>query len=340
MSDVLDRIEESLELAALTTIGLGGVARYFVDVSSSEDLQVALDFADDKDLPVYILGGGSNTIFADEGFDGLVIRVRIGGIEWLEDGRVAVGAGEVWDDFVWQCVERGQAGVECLAGIPGLVGATPMQNVGAYGAQVADVIERVEVLDRETGGVRWLSGEECGFGYRTSRFKTTDAGRFVILRVSFVLQPGGAVNIRYGELSAVVGENAKDLRSVAEAVVGLRAKKSMIIDEHDPHSRSCGSFFTNPVILEDAATVLQADFPEVRMFAVPEGAKVSAAWLVEQAGFAKGYKYKGVGVSENHSLALVNYGGTRAELLELAEMIRAAVQEKFGVWLLIEPVVV
>jgi UDP-N-acetylmuramate dehydrogenase len=326
-------------------MGLGGEARYFVACATVQELEEALAFAKEKRLPVFMLGGGSNTVFADEGFAGLVIRPLLTGIAFSSDGLVTVQAGEVWDDFVEACVERNLAGIECLSGIPGLVGAVPVQNVGAYGQRVSDVIERVAVLNRETLAVAEMSNAECAFSYRHSRFKGRDAGRYIILSVTFQLSPGGAPTLVYPQLQQAAGENPT-LARTRQAVIAVRRTKSMVVDPADPHSRSCGSFFTNVVLttaeLAELEQRYRAQGGEDVIPSFPEGdnLKIPAAWLVEQAGFEKGTRRDGVGVSPNHALALVNYGGTARELLALAEEIQRGVEATFGITLACEPVVV
>jgi UDP-N-acetylmuramate dehydrogenase len=310
----------------------------------------ALTWARERDLRTVILGGGSNVVFADAGFPGLVLRVAIGGLEF-RDGpapEIVAGAGVEWDALVRGAVERGWAGVECLSGIPGTVGGTPIQNVGAYGQEVAQTIVSVSCLDRETLERRVFGPEECGFGYRMSRFKRADRDRYVVLGVAFRLERGGAPRLEYPELRAAEERagGADDLSRVRETVLGLRRGKSMVLDPSDPNTRSAGSFFMNPVVPRDAFADLQVRWQALggtgRLPAFPSdaGVKLSAAWLVEQAGFAKGYRRGGVGVSSRHSLALVNYGGTAAELIALADEIAATVKERFGVRLEMEPQVI
>lgn len=353
-------MREHVALADYTTIHLGGPARYFTECESMDDLREALSFAREHQLPVHILGGGSNSIFADEGFVGLVIAIRLQGITFEENGVVEAAAGEEWDHFVAKTIEQGLAGLECLSGIPGLVGATPIQNVGAYGQEVAEVIESVTALHRRTGEVTTFSNAECQFAYRSSRFKLADADTYIIASVRYTLRTDGVPTLRYPQLietmQTIVGSNTsgKDaLRHVRDAVLQLRRSKSMVIDEADKNSRSCGSFFVNPVISKKQLAALQQDYPDIPFFTseeTPHGSaatdwvdthvKIPAAWLVEQAGFAKGFQEHGVGISERHPLALVNQGGTTAALLRLAATIQDKVENQFGVRLEREPVVV
>ena len=345
-------------LSPFTTIGLGGAARLFATCTSEADLREALTDARREQVRVHILGGGSNTIFPDGGFPGLVIHTAMTGVEFTERGAqllVRAAAGEPWDRFVEACVNRGLGGLECLSGIPGLVGATPIQNVGAYGQEVADTILSVEALDRSTLAPVSIPGQECRFGYRTSRFRQEDAGRYVITAVTFSLTPNAPPSLRYAELRRAV-EQSVDLRTleggrpaltaVRAAVLALRRGKSMVVDPADPESRSVGSFFTNPIVSPDIFTALDQQWRETGNAGViphfPAGAsvKIPAAWLVEQSGFTKGYARGGVGVSRRHALALVNRGGTTAELLALAGEIERAVHSRFGIQLEREPVIV
>ena len=309
-------------------------------------------------MPVQVMGGGSNLIFADEGFAGLVMRIGLQGVDFEDGGRACVvraQGGEDWDGLVRDCVERGLGGIECLAGIPGWVGATPMQNVGAYGQEVKEVITAVKALERETLEVVEFGPGECGFGYRQSRFKNEDAGRYIIVEVDYSLKKEGTPQLRYEELRRYVAEKGDGgglgsgrgaLQAVRQAVLALRRGKSMVVDAEDPNARSAGSFFLNPVVSQEQFGAIEERWAAmggeggVPAFDDGEGVKVSAAWLVERAGFAKGYRLGGVGVSEKHALALVNRGGTTRELLQLAERIRGGVEEVFGVQLEREPVAV
>ncbi len=336
-------IERDVPLSPLTTIELGGVAQYFVECTTHEQVRRALLHAATEGLAVHILGGGSNTIFSDDGFHGLVLRVNLRGVEFnvasdLVMARVA--SGENWDGFVRQCVDAGYVGLEALSGIPGFVGATPMQNVGAYGQEVAQTIVSVKALDRDTLAVVEFSNEECGFQYRGSRFKYDDRDRYVILEVTYKLQVGGAPTVAYDQVAEVVGDNPS-VTAVREAVLGLRKQKSMVIDAGDSNTKSCGSFFLNPIVSDDQLESLRQQVAEeVRVFPEGGGSKLSAAWLIEKAGYKKGEVRGGVGISDNHVLALVNRGGTTKELLAFAEEIQAAVYKQFGIELVREPIVV
>lgn len=339
-------------LAPRTTFGLGGPARQLVEATDEDDVVEALQWAEGQGLPVLVLGGGSNLVVADGGFDGLVVHMALRGIEPRRSvGRVElrVAAGEPWDVLVAQTVLEGWAGLECLSGIPGSTGATPIQNVGAYGQEVAEVISAVHVWDRRTRRRRVLAPPECRFGYRDSAFKRDPEGA-VVLAVDLVLRPGGAPTLRYAELArAFEGRARPSLPEVRERVLALRRSKSMVIDPEDPNHRSAGSFFTNPVVEAAVADALVEQAlregvvehaAAVPRFAADGGrVKLAAAWLIEAAGFRKGERRGAVGISSRHALALVHHGGGRtSELLALAEEIRTRVRERFGVALEPEPV--
>jgi UDP-N-acetylmuramate dehydrogenase len=345
-------LQENVPLSGYSTIGLGGMARYFAFCRSQNDLLRALEFAENRSLNVQILGGGSNTLFADAGFNGVVVKVALLDISYREDGEwclVTAAAGEDWGPFVQGCLQRGLAGLECLSGIPGAVGATPIQNVGAYGQEVADTIVTVYALDRETRAPISFTEKECEFGYRQSRFKGKDKDRYIVTAVTFRLRRNGLPSIRYPELRKYIessidlhalGAGRAALEAVAEAVVALRKKKSMVIDPSDPQSKSLGSFFMNPVLSEAAFARLRQQCGDVPSFPAEGGVKVPAAWLVEHAGFRRGYSVGGAAISANHALALVNLGTTTSELLSLARRIQEGVRKQFDVTLEMEPVVV
>lgn len=351
-------IRTAIPLSAYTTIGIGGNARYFVSCRTPDEVYEALSFAAQKRLRVHILGSGSNTIFADAGFDGLVIKVELRGLSFIERGNsvhIRAGAGEDWDRLVQACVDRKLTGIECLSGIPGLVGATPIQNVGAYGQEVGETIVRLKTLDRRTLDAVEFSGAECGFGYRMSRFKAEYAGKFVITEVEFRLPREAKPEVRYPELQALLeslqqkgtpSEGAVTPSSIRAAVLALRRKKSMVIDPADPNTKSVGSFFMNPVVSPERFREVQETWERwggkgpVPTYPAGESLKIPAAWLVEHAGYRKGHRKGNVGVSENHSLALVNRGGTARELLDLAAEIQEAVSAKFSIHLECEPVIV
>jgi UDP-N-acetylmuramate dehydrogenase len=347
-------IRDDVPLAPLTTLDLGGRARHLVDAATEEAVIEALRWASARGLRAFILGGGSNVVVADRGFDGLVVRVTARGRAFATVGdetRVTAAAGEPWDDLVADTVARGLAGLECLSGIPGLVGATPVQNVGAYGQEVADTIRAVRVLDRGDGSIADLSPEACAFAYRDSAFRRAP-DRWVVLAVTFGLRAGGAPTLRYRELAdALAGDGAPTLATTRAAVIALRRRKSMVLDAADPNRRSAGSFFTNPIVDADVAERLAAraaaeglaptaaDVP--RWPAGPGRVKLSAGWLIERAGIAKGLRAGAVGVSTRHALALVHHGGgTTAALVALARTVRDAVAARFGVTLAPEPIFV
>lgn len=346
------QLREHVPLAPYTTLGLGGKARYFIECDSEEQVRAALAHAAERRLSVYVLGGGSNVVFLDSGFPGLVLRITIGGME-LRDGaspEVRAGAGVDWDTLVHGVVARGWTGVECLSGIPGTVGGTPIQNVGAYGQEIAETVMSVACLDRTTLERRTFTAGECAFGYRDSRFKRADRGRYVVLEVTLRLARERRPRIRYPELERAVAElggletvaPGEAVRLVRDAVLALRRRKSMVLDPADPNTRSAGSFFTNPVLSAAAFAELEQRWERIPSFPADGGVKVPAAWLVEQAGFPKGYRRRGSGaaISTSHALALVNLGGTSADLLELAEQVRAGVEQQFGIRLAYEPEVV
>jgi UDP-N-acetylmuramate dehydrogenase len=334
----------SRRLAELTTLRLGGPAARFVEARDEDAIVAAVRSADAAGEPLLVLAGGSNLVVADEGFPGTVLHLLSRGVEPTAHGRVTVQAGEPWDDFVAAAVDRGVAGIECLSGIPGSVGATPIQNVGAYGQEVAETVAAVRVLDRRAGAILELGPEDCGFAYRSSRFKR-EPGRWVVLSVSFHLHPGEqSAPIRYAELARTlgveIGERAP-LRDVREAVLGLRRGKGMVVDPDDPDSVSAGSFFTNPILTAEAFEALERRAGErPPAWPEPDGrTKTSAAWLIERAGFTKGYgDPQRIAISSKHTLALTNRGaGTAAGLVALAREIAGGVRVRFGVRLVPEP---
>ncbi|MDI9580481.1 MAG: UDP-N-acetylmuramate dehydrogenase [Thermobispora sp.] len=338
-----------VRLAPYTTLRVGGPARAFAEAGSAEELIGLVAGADRDGEPVLVLGGGSNLVVADEGFAGLVVRVRSRGVAVSAEGErvvVTAEAGEDWDALVARCVAEGLAGIECLSGIPGLAGATPIQNVGAYGQEVAQTITSVRVYDRRAGATTVLTPEECRFGYRHSLFKE-DPGRYVVLSVSYALTRSPlSTPIAYRELAAALGVEQGERAPLAEvraAVLELRRRKGMVLDPGDPDTRSAGSFFTNPILTREQAAELELRAPGFPRWDMPDGTvKVPAAWLIENAGFPKGYARGRARISTKHTLAITNPSGeaTAREVLALAREIRAGVQEKFGVELVNEPVMV
>jgi UDP-N-acetylmuramate dehydrogenase len=333
--------DSAIPLAGMTTLRLGGPARRLVTASSADEVVAAVGAADASGDRVLVLAGGSNVVVPDAGFDGTVLLVRSSGVRAVRDGdtvAATVAAGHDWDAFVaWTVAER-LAGVECLSGVPGSAGATPIQNVGAYGQEVADTVTAVTAYDRSSGEVVTLTPAECGFTYRHSIFKGRD--RYVVLDVTFRLRPGAASGpLRFGELTRVLGVPAGGAAApadVREAVLGLRRGKGMVLDPDDPDTWSVGSFFTNPV-------VPIADVPaEAPRFDAGDGlVKTSAAWLIEHAGFTRGYGRDGVSLSTKHTLALTNRGtGTTGALLSLAREVRDGVRATFGITLVNEPVLI
>ena len=336
-------------LAGYTTLGVGGAARWFADAADEATLLDALRWARARGIPLRVLGGGSNLVVADRGVEALVVRMALRGVtSRAVDGAVDVtaAAGEPWDDFVRLTVERGWAGLECLSGIPGLVGATPMQNVGAYGQEVSDTITRVRVLDTRDGSVADVPAAECGFSYRDSAFKRREPGRFVVLAVTYRLRPGGAPMLGYADVARDIGARgltAPTLSDVRTSVLAIRRAKSMVLVPGDPNRHSCGSFFTNPIVTPDVATRVaeRAGDANVPRWAQPDGGvKLSAAWLIERAGFRRGQREGAVGLSTAHALAIVAHDGARAtEVLTFARRLQETVVERFGVTLALEPAV-
>ncbi|MDQ1688166.1 MAG: UDP-N-acetylmuramate dehydrogenase, partial [Frankiaceae bacterium] len=322
-----------MNLSELTTLQLGGPAGELVEAATEQQLLDALA----TDQPLLVVGGGSNLVVGDGGFEGRVVLVRTRGVEVLDTSDCAgvtirVAAGEPWVDVVTRAVTEGWSGIECLAGIPGSTGATPIQNVGAYGQEVASTVAAVRTVERATGRIRTFANADCGFGYRTSRFKA-HPNEYVVLSVDFqlALSPHSEP-IRYDELAARLSVGIGDrapLADVASAVLALRRGKGMVLDPTDPDTRSAGSFFTNPVLAGEDVPAGAPTWPQ------PDGSvKTSAAWLIEQAGFGRGWGEGAAGISTKHTLALVNRGGaTTAELLDCARAIRAGVFGKFGVLL-------
>jgi UDP-N-acetylmuramate dehydrogenase len=338
-------------LSDLTTLRLGGPAGELVRATTEAALLDAVRRADASGTPLLLVAGGSNLVVADEGFAGTVVHIATRGIDVVgPDGAsptcggatVTVAAGESWDALVARAVDRGWVGIEALSGIPGSVGATPVQNVGAYGQEVADTIASVRTWDRVDRAQRTFAAADCGFGYRTSRFKQ-DPARYVVLSVTFQFRTGElSEQVRYAELARALGVEVGDrvlMRDVREAVLRLRGAKGMVLDDDDHDTWSAGSFFTNPMLPPDVADRLPAEAPR---WAQPDGSvKTSAAWLIEHAGFGRGYGNDRVALSAKHTLALTNRGTARtADLLALAAEVRAGVERRYGVRLVNEPVLV
>lgn len=361
-------IQENIPLAPLTTFKVGGPARYFADCITESEVQQAVTYAAEQKLPLFVLGGGSNLIIADEGWPGLVLKVSIRGIGETATGFFRVGAGEDWDKFVARAVKENYAGVECMSGIPGTVGGTPVQNVGAYGQEVAETIVYVRVLEIATGKIIELNKSECGFSYRNSIFNNHERGRYIVLWVAYQLTHNGEPHIEYADLknyfsrSSAPGspsragfgsardgvEEPPDLQQVRDAVREIRRSKAMLIVEGDEDCRSAGSFFKNPIVgRADADRIEQlaqqrAPGKTLPRYPAPEGqVKLPAAWLVEQAGFHKGYSRGPVGISSKHSLAIINRGGATAkDILALKDEIQKKVLDVWAIKLQPEPVLV
>lgn len=346
----IDDLRENVPLAAFTTFGIGGPARYFVEAKNEAEIIRAFEFANDNSLDIFVLGGGSNILVSDAGINALVIHIATKGIRATgtdNGGRrlVTAAAGEDWDVFVQYCVENDLAGVECLSGIPGLVGGTPIQNVGAYGQEVSETIVSVRCFDRSSGGVLELSNIECGFSYRKSIFNSTHKERFIVLEVTYALVPNGPPKLVYRDLKKIFSEEEKvSLAETREEVLRIRRMKSMVIDPDDPNSRSAGSFFKNPemtvaAFAELASRAERLAVGEPPQFLINENTiKVPAAWIIENSGISKGFRIGNAAVSANHALALVNLGGAAAaDILDLKERIQTNVLETFGVELFPEP---
>lgn len=343
-------IRENVQLAPYTTMKIGGRARFFVRADDEDDVVSAVQFARSQNLPLFVLGGGSNVLIADNEFDGLVIKIGLSGFVFhvpssksvLDPNSklVTAGAGEDWDKFVAFCVDSDLAGVECLSGIPGLVGGTPVQNVGAYGQEVSETIVSVCCLEIETLRFVTITNSECGFSYRKSIFNSTDIGRYIVLGVTFSLKENGEPKIVYKDIREYFGERKPSLSEVRETVLSIRRAKSMVINEDDPNSRSAGSFFKNPIVSRETFASIRAEFDSVPSFSVDqENVKIPAAWLIENAGFGKGYALGRAGISSKHTLAIINRGGANAaDILALKDEIQAAVKSKFDITLTPEPI--
>jgi UDP-N-acetylmuramate dehydrogenase len=341
-------LQEQVALADWCTLDVGGPARWFVSAASEATIVEALGWADAHHVEVIVLGGGSNVVIADDGFPGLILQIAIRGIDRMAEGATtlfSVGSGEPWDEFVASTVEAGCAGLECLSGIPGLVGGTPVQNVGAYGQEVSSTIRSVRAIETASRRSVTIEAQECGFGYRTSRFKHVDAGRFIVTAVEYALSQNGAPTIAYADVVKYFGDRAgaaPSLSDVRAAIIEIRSRKGMVIRDGNPANRSCGSFFINPIVGCDHFDRIAASVRGEKVPHYPTGGarvKVPAAWLIEHAGFARGYEHGRVGISPFQAQALINRGGASAEdVLTFAVAIKRAVWERFGVALVPEPV--
>lgn len=345
------KILENVRLAPFTTLDVGGPARYFTAVETEDQVLSAFRFAAEKDIDIFVLGGGSNILISDRGFGGLVVRIALKGTVFEQPvkptpsvTRLTAAGGEVWDNLVAATVERGLAGFECLSGIPGSVGGTPVQNVGAYGQEVSETIVSVRCFDRRDGRIVELSNSDCRFSYRRSIFNSVEIGRYVVLAVTYELKNSGKPKLIYKDLLEIFRNREPSLPETREAVLGIRRAKSMVIDDKDPNSRSVGSFFKNPVVKRTEIERFRAvsGLASVPWFQAEDGfAKIPAAWLIENAGFAKGFRFGNAGISEHHTLALVNFGSAAAaEILKLKDLIQSGVEAKFGIRLEPEPILV
>jgi UDP-N-acetylmuramate dehydrogenase len=345
-------VAERVPLAPLTTLGVGGAARWFVEATNETAVRAACTWARERGVALRVLGGGSNLVVADAGVDALVVRVALRGLTHREHGgaiELTAAAGEPWDGVVAHGVGRGWAGLECLSGIPGLVGATPIQNVGAYGQEVSDTVVGVRALDTRDGEIVTFAAADCGFAYRDSMFKRESPGRFVVLAVTYRLRPGGPPTLSYGDVKRALvdatssGRGAPTLADTRAAVLSIRRGKSMTLDQPgDANRRSCGSFFLNPIVdaAQAEAVTARAGDPTMPRWPQPDGrVKLSAAWLIERAGLTRGERTGAVGLSTRHTLAIVAHDGARtADVLAFARGVQARVEQRFGVRLSPEPV--
>lgn len=349
-------IQENVPLAPLTTLQVGGPARHFAEARCEDEVREAVDFSKTRNLPLFVLGGGSNLVIADSGWPGLVLRIAIGGLNSECSGNTilfTVGAGHSWDAFVAQAVAQNCGGVECLSGIPGSVGGTPVQNVGAYGQEVADIIESVSVLDLKEGRVGILPRLACGFRYRSSIFNNEQRGRYIILHVNYRLYRGAAPTLKYADLQKHFAgwKTPPSLSDVRDAVCQIRRNKGMLLVPGDNDSRSAGSFFKNPVLTEaqfsDLAKRAASKQLEIPNYPALEAQskhgqhKIPAAWLVEHSGFSKGFRMGAVAISSKHALALINTGSAQArDIVHLQETIQKHVLAEWGILLEPEPMFV
>ena len=344
-------MQENVTLAPFTTLKVGGKARFFVSAETEKQVLEAIAFAEECELDVFILGGGSNVLIADKGFDGLVLQINLKGIEtFAETGGtvyITAQAGEDWDEFVAFCIGRNLQGIECLSGIPGFVGGTPVQNVGAYGQEVSETITTVRVFDRKTREILELTNADCGFEYRKSIFNTKEKNRFIVLAVTYALKTNGEPKIVYKDLQDFFGGKTPTLAETREAVCRIRAEKAMLVRQGGADSNSAGSFFKNPVVSRKDFEKIVEIAKKTGIENVPsyqvnkENVKIPAAWLIEKAGFQKGYTKGRAGLSSKHTLALTNCGNASAsEILELKKEIQAKVKNIFNIELAVEPVII
>jgi UDP-N-acetylmuramate dehydrogenase len=344
-------MQQNVPLAPLTTLRIGGPARFLARIATEADLLEAVDFAHSRSLPLFVLGGGSNLLVSDRGFDGVVLQIALTGAAVVTANAAGaldftVPAGNDWDPFVLSVCEQGIAGIECLAGIPGLVGGTPVQNVGAYGQEVADTITEVRALDLHVREFVALSAAECAFSYRRSRFNSTDRGRYVVTSVTFRLDPNAKPNLSYADLARHFAASAAEPTplEVYHAVREIRHRKGMLLVEGEPDCRSAGSFFKNPIVpvamLPRIAAELQLDPAAIPSWPAADGlTKLPAAWLLERAGFHKGYVLGQAGISSRHTLALINRGeATETDLAALRDRIQKTIADRFAIRLEQEPV--
>jgi len=346
--------QENIPLAPLTTFQVGGPARYFVEARSEHEVSEAVAYALARKLPLFVLGGGSNLVVSDDGWPGLVLKVSLAGVEFegdLQKMLFHAGAGENWDSLVALAVSKNCGGIECLSGIPGAVGGTPVQNVGAYGQEVSETVTRVRALEIATGQVIEMSNSDCGFSYRSSIFNTTRRDQYVLLGVSYRLHRNNGPKLEYADVKnffAVANIANPTLQQVRDAVRSIRRSKAMLLVEGDEDCRSAGSFFKNPIVSPAEAGRIEALAQKLvpgkkipRYPAADRQVKLAAAWLVEQSGFHKGYSMGPVGISRKHSLAIVNRGGASAkDILALKDAIQKKVFDLWGVSLQPEPVFV
>jgi UDP-N-acetylmuramate dehydrogenase len=349
------KIQENVPLAPMTTLKIGGMARFFVCAESEAEVVQAFKFAKKNDFELFILGGGSNVLISDKGFDGLVLQISLKGISIIQKQdevfSIKAKAGEDWDEFVAFCVNKNLSGLECLSGIPGFVGGTPIQNVGAYGQEVSETIVRVRVFDRKSKQILEFSKSECEFKYRQSIFNTSEKNRFIVLSVTFELIHDGAPKIVYKDLIEFFGDSTPNLQETRDAVLKIRSAKSMVIDKNDINSQSAGSFFKNPVVSNE-------EFEEIKKALIIKGIitneenvpffkvddqniKIPAAWIIEKSGFYKGFERGNAGLSSKHTLAIINRGNAKADdIIQLMNEIQNKVRDGFDVQLDPEPIFV